>query len=45
MGQDLINAGVDLVWPKPPPGPAVMKAKIEELLISRVHTMRDEKPL
>jgi class 3 adenylate cyclase/DNA-binding NarL/FixJ family response regulator len=36
VGKDLIEAGVDFVWPKPPPLSSVIKTKINMLLEARL---------
>ena len=41
-GEDLLGAGVDYVWPKPPPTPSVMKPKIDELLMKRIRAFAAE---
>jgi CheY-like chemotaxis protein len=41
-GEDLLGAGVDYVWPKPPPAPSVMKPKIDELLMKRIRAFAAE---
>jgi len=40
--EDLLSAGVDYVWPKPPPTPSVMKPKIDELLMKRIRAFAAE---
>ena len=44
-GEDLLGAGVDYVWPKPPPAPSVMKPKIDELLMKRIRAFAAEQSL
>ena len=41
-GEDLLGAGVDHVWPKPPPAPSVMKPMIDELLMKRIRAFAAE---
>lgn len=36
VGKELMDAGVDFVWPKPPPLPTVIKMKINMLLETRL---------
>ncbi len=36
--EKLLAAGVDYVWPKPPPLPSVIKPKIDSLLAFRIKT-------
>lgn len=36
--EKLLAAGVDYVWPKPPPLPSVIKPKIDSLLAMRIKT-------
>jgi CheY-like chemotaxis protein len=45
VGKDLIAAGVDIVWPKPPPSPDEIRQSIDKLLKYRLTTMfnADEK--
>lgn len=42
-GEDLLAAGVDYVWAKPPPLPNVIKAKIDVLLNARIRAYGEEK--
>ena len=35
VGKDLVDAGVDIVWPKPPPSASEIKDKINQLLNER----------
>jgi hypothetical protein len=40
--QNLLQSGVDYVWPKPPPLPEHIKAKIEELLRKKMSETEDQ---
>jgi len=44
-GEDLLGAGVDYVWPKPPPAPSVIKPKIDELLMKRIRAFAAEQTI
>jgi CheY-like chemotaxis protein len=42
VSDKLLAAGVDHVWPKPPPLPSVIKPKIDQLLEQRIKAYSDK---
>mmetsp|Transcript_9667 Transcript_9667/g.15976 ORF Transcript_9667/g.15976 Transcript_9667/m.15976 type:complete len:856 (+) Transcript_9667:262-2829(+) len=45
VSDQLLAAGVDYVWPKPPPLPGVIKPKIDQLLVQRIQAFAAEEAL
>jgi len=44
-GEELMDAGVDYVMPKPPPSPDELKAKIDVLLNARLRSSSNASPM